>query len=371
VIRTSLRRRPPFAAGLVILAAAAQTSCSRGGQAQGAQERNGGVAVTPVAAAAAERRDLARHVTLTGPVEALRVVGVSSRAAGTILAVHVVEGDRVRPNQLMVELDARETQAQLERARAVLQTAEAAFERAKQLHDQQMITSVEFEQSRAAFETTRSDVALWRTRLEFTRVTAPTAGVVTVKYVEAGSAVATNQRLFDIADDSLLVVRVQMSELDVVRIAAGDSVTVLLDAHPDARLSARVRRVFPAADPQTRLVPVEVALGPAPAGVQVKPGFLARAEFAVEQRLGVLVVPASAVGAATTGPYVYVVDADTVVRRSIQPGLTSVGYVEIATGIAEGDLVVTSGQGNLRTGAPVRITELTGVPDSSGDDRHE
>jgi RND family efflux transporter MFP subunit len=324
-----------------------------------------------VAAAAATRRDLARHVTLTAPVEPIRIVGVNSRASGTILSVRVIEGDRVREGQLLAELDARETEAQLERAEAVLAAAQSAYERGRQLHENQMITTVEFEQARAAYETATSDVALWRTRLDFTRVLAPTAGVVTLKHVEAGSAVSVNQRLFDVADDTLMVLRVQMSELDVVHVQERDPVTVVLDAYPGVRIPAWVRRIFPAADPQTRLVPVEVALGRAPRGTAVKPGFLGRVEFALGRRSDVLTVPASAVGAGGTGPFVFVVDADTLVRRGVQTGLTSEGYVEIASGLEAGELVVTSGQVNLRAGAPVRITERADDATGTAEDSRE
>jgi multidrug efflux pump subunit AcrA (membrane-fusion protein) len=126
--------------------------------------------------------------------------------------------------------------------------------------------------------------------------------VVTAKLVEAGSAVTPNQRLFDLADVSLLVVRVQVSELDVVHLAAGARVVVRLDAFPAARIEGSVRRVFPSADPQSRLVPVEVALGPRPRGLDLKPGFLARIEFALERGADALATPAAAVGVGATGP---------------------------------------------------------------------
>lgn len=355
------RPEPALAALLAALAAA----CSGGSEAQ--PPGSGGPAgPTPVAVAAVERRDLAREVVLTGPVEPLRLVGVNSRAAGTILSVNVVEGDRVRPGVLMAELDARETSAQLDRARAVLANARTAFERAEQMRAAQIVTEAEFEQARAAYATAQSDVDLWETRLDFTRVLAPTAGVVTAKLIEAGSAVSVNQRLFDIADDSLLVVRVQMSELDVVHLRPGVPVAVQLDAQPGALLAGWVRRVFPAAEAQTRLVPVEVALRTPPGGVMVRPGFLARARFDLERRPGAVVVPASAVGAGGAGAYAFVVQADTLVRRPVETGMTSGGLVEILQGLAPGELVVTSGQVNLRSGMPVRIaTGAAGIADTA------
>ncbi|MGE3618419.1 MAG: efflux RND transporter periplasmic adaptor subunit, partial [Gemmatimonadales bacterium] len=319
-----IRGRRPVA-GLLLLAATGW-SCSSGSQAQPAA-RGGGA--TPVAVAEVTRRDISRDVVLAGPVEPIRLVGVNARAAGSILAVRVVEGDRVQPGQLMAELDGRETNAQFERARAVLQNAKAAFERAEQMHQSRIITDAEFEVARASYGTAQSDVDLWETRRDFTRIVAPTAGVVTTKYIEAGTAVTNNQRVFDIADDALLVVRVQMSELDVVHVKSRDSVAITLDAQPGAELHGWVRRVFPSADAQTRLVPVEVALNRAPSGVTVRPGFLARVHFDLERRPATLVVPASAVGAGGTGTFVYVVQADTLIRRPVATGMTSEGWVQV------------------------------------------
>jgi membrane fusion protein, multidrug efflux system len=328
-------------------------ACSGGQEASGAPGQ--GQRVVPVAAAPAERRDIARAVTVVGPVEPVRSIGVNSLMAGTVLVLRAQEGDRVREGQLLAELDARETLAQLERARAVLANAQTVFERNTQLHANRIITDAEFEQSRSAFDVARSDAELWRTRLAFSRITAPSAGVVTVKHVEAGSAVSPNQRVFDLADVSLLVVRVQLSELDVVRVRPGAEVNVVLDAYPASPVRGRVRRVFPSADAQSRLVPVEVALADFPAGVVARPGFLARVTFQLDRRAGALAVPAPAVGVGDDGAYVFVVEADSVVRRAVGLGITAEGWVEIARGLREGERVVTSGHTNLRPGTRVRV----------------
>jgi membrane fusion protein, multidrug efflux system len=332
----------------------AVAACSSGGEASGAQPR--GDRTIPVAVAPVASRDLARSVTVTAPVEPVRTIGVNSLVAGTVLALHAQEGDRVREGQLLAELDARENRTQLERASAVLANAEATFERNKQLHANQIITDTEFEQSRSAYEVAKSDAEVWRTRVEFARITAPSAAVVTAKHVEAGSAVSPNQRVFDLADVSLLVVRVQLSELDVVHIRPGVEMDVALDAYPGAPLKGRVRRVFPSADAQSRLVPVEVALGPLPAGVAARPGFLARVTFHLDRREGALVVPAAAVGVGESGEFVFVVEADSAVRRPVTLGITAEGYVEVTKGLTPGERVVTSGHASLRPGARVRVT---------------
>jgi RND family efflux transporter MFP subunit len=342
---------------LSLLVAILASGCGGGGEASGAQRPAvGGAGTIPVAVVEVAPRDLSRSVVVTGPIEPVRTIGVNALLAGTVLAVHAQEGDRVRQGQLLAELDARETRAQFERAQAVLANAQTSFARNQQLAATQIITDAEFEQSRSAYEVAKSDAEVWRTRLAFTRITAPSPGIVTVKAVEAGSAVTANQRLFDLADVSLLVVRVQISELDVVHVRPGAEVAVNLDAYPDAPIGGRVRRVFPSADAQSRLVPVEVALGALPAGVVARPGFLARVTFHLDRRSGALVVPAAAVGVAEDGQFVYVVDADSLVRKPVTLGLSAEGYVEIQRGLTAGERVVTSGHTSLRPGARVRVT---------------
>lgn len=336
--------------------------CSGGQEASGAQgggAGGGGQRIVSVAAVPAQRRDIARAVTVVGPVEPLRTIGVNSLMAGTVLEVRVQEGNRVRPGQLLAELDARETRAQLERTRAVLANAEAIFTRNEQLHANQIITDAEFEQSRSAYQVAKSDAELAATRFAFSRITAPSAGIVTAKHVEAGSAVTPNQRMFDLADVSRLVVRVRLSELDVVHLRAGAAVELTLDAYPDARVSGTISRVFPSADAESRLVPVEVVLGEPPDGIQVRPGYLARVTFALDLRAGALAVPAPAVGVGDEGAFVFVVEADSVLRRSVVLGLTDAGWVQVTQGLREGEVVVTSGHTNLRPGTHVRVSPGT------------
>jgi membrane fusion protein (multidrug efflux system) len=212
----------------------------------------------------------------------------------------------------------------------------------------------EYERDRTAYEAARAQYDQLRTRVGYATVRAPISGVVTAKMVEAGDVVATNARLFDIADISVLVVRMGVSELDVVELREGDPVRVGLDAYPGRELRGRIRRIFPSGDPDTRLVPVEVQLDPTSGGI-ARPGFLARATFALSTHDGVLLVPQSAIVGAQGSEAVFVVDAESkVTRRTVETGLTSLGQVEIRTGLQEGEQVVTVGSNTLRDGMTVR-----------------
>src|SRR5690606_5049030 len=239
-------------------------------------------------------------------------------------------------------------------AEANFRVAAANFQRAERLRERQVITSAEYDRDRAAYEASRAQLEQLRTRFEYATVRAPVAGVVTQKLVEAGDIVAPQTRLFEIAEISTMVVRVRVSELDVVHLKEGDAVAVALDAFPGRALRGRIRRIYPAADPTTRLVPVEVALEGADAAL-ARPGFLARASFTLEQRDDVTLVPATAIVGAAGAEAVFMVEDGKARRREVRTGLTSEGRVEILAGVVPGDTVIVTGGNVLREGVDVRV----------------
>lgn len=304
---------------------------------------------------------VARDVNVSGVVEPIRTVGVNSQVAGALVAVGAEEGMRVQAGQVLARLDDREIAAQERSAQAEYAVRSAAYERARTLRESQVITQAEYERDRAAYEAGRAQLEQLRTRRGYAVIRAPLSGVVTEKMVEAGDVVGAQTRLFTIGDLSTMVVRVAVSELDVVNLSPGDAVRVALDAHPGRELAGTIRRIFPAADPGTRLVPVEVALRPADAGI-ARPGFLARVTMALGAKENVMLVPASAIVGGSGSQNVYVVEDGKALRRSVGTGLTSRGQVEIVSGLSPGEAVVVVGNNSLRDGAEVRIVAGPGAP---------
>ncbi len=317
--------------------------------------------IVPVEVAVAELGEASRTVTVTGPVEPLRTVGINSQLAGAVLSVEVEEGSRVRPGSVLARLDDREVAAQLTSAEAALEVARRNAERAERLRAQEYVTEAEYDRDRAALAAAQATRDQLRTRLGYATVRSPVNGVVLEKRIEAGDIVAGQARLFTIGDLTALVVRVPVSELDVSALSAGDSVPMVLDALAGRPLAGRIRRIFPAADTVTRLVPVEVALT-GEAAREARPGFLARLTFRLHPRTGVLLVPAGAVVEGAGGAAVYVVASGRAVRRSIRRGDVFQGRVEIREVLAPGDTVIVAGATTVRDGAAVRVVNAPAAP---------
>jgi RND family efflux transporter MFP subunit len=323
-----------------------------GGGGRGGGRGSGGPPA--VETAAVERGSIAREIEVSGTVEPLRSVGVNAQSAGALVAVNVEEGSYVQRGAVMARLDAREVEAQVESARASWEVARDAFARAQQLRERQVITQAEYDAARAAEAAARASLDQLRTRVGYAVVRAPASGVVTEKLVEVGGVVGAQTRLFTIAEVSTLVTRVGVSELDVGSLRTGQTARVMLDAYPGQPFDGRIRRIFPSADPATRLVPVEVALT-GEAATAARPGFLARVSFALGARDGVLLVPASAVVGQAGAQQVFVVVDGKAERRTVETGLSSEGRVEIVSGLQEGEAVVITGSNNVRNNADVRV----------------
>jgi membrane fusion protein (multidrug efflux system) len=330
----------------------------------------------PVEVAEVTLDSLSRETVVAGRLEPLRTVGVNAQLPGALTSVRVQEGDYVSAGQVLAQVDARDIAAQVRSAEASLTFARSTAERSERLWKDRVVTQAEYERDAAGLAAAQATLDQQRTRLGYASVRAPIAGVIVEKSVEAGDVVQGQTRLFTVADVSTLLVRVQVSELEVTRIRTGEPVRVVVDALDGAPITGRVRRVFPTADTVTRMVPVEVAL----TGVAVrrlKPGFLARVTFELGARGDVLLVPARAVVGPNGARAVFAVRGDRVERKPVRIGETSGARVEVLEGLAAGDTVVVAGTDDLRDGGTVRVvrpvgegasrpTAVTGTPGTPG-----
>ena len=146
----------------------------------------------------------------------------------------------------------------------------------------------------------------------------------------------------------------------VTHLLPGMEVPVRLDALPGNTVDAEIRRIFPMAAVDSRLVTVEIALPDDAFEQGVRPGYLARVRMAIDEREGVLAVPVDAVGERDGQPVVLVIDDDRLVQRAVEPGVSRGRWTEILSGLDEGDVVLASNPGELQEGDAVRIVTWRG-----------
>ena len=309
---------------------------------------------SPVEVATVNRGTLARTSTVAGVLEPLRTVGVNALMSGALLNVSVEEGNYVREGQTLAQIDARELEAQVRSATAALDLAESTAKRSDELWRQRIVTALEYERDRAALASAQASLEQLKTRLGYATIRSPINGVVTERRLQTGDIVSPQTRLFTVADNSTLVSRVMVSELEVPLIRQGATVDVTVDALGGARVQGRVRRVFPTADSLTRLVPVEVALTGS-ALEKLRPGYTVRSMFRLGSRNDALLIPTRAVIGPAGARTVVIVRQGKSERRIVRVGPDIDGVTEVLEGLELGDSVIVAGQALLRDGSPVRI----------------
>ena len=260
--------------GLIVVALAAAAG---GGVAYRVHKKK--TAGTEVRMEKVAKRDLVSAVTASGKIEAKTSVDISADITGRIIRLAVREGDLVTKGQFLIQIDPAQYQAAVSRAQGVVSSTEAtltqaranldqagrAWNRARQLSQlgpnliapeaaEQARTSYDVAQAtwqatKAQLEQSRASLQEARDNLAKTRLTSPISGRVVRLAVEEGEVAVpgTFSRetglLMTIANLSVILAKVQVDETDVVRLAANDSVQVTIDAYPDTTFLGRVTQI--------------------------------------------------------------------------------------------------------------------------------
>ena len=334
----------------------------RGGRSPGGRPA---AAAIPVKAEPVVRKDLFAYLETYARLEAERQVTVLSRTTGLVQRLRVEEGDSVRQGQVLLELDPEESDLRVRRSRAEYEESSSSFERFKDLHDNRMVSQAQFEAARLRFDSSKIDLEEAEMNLAHTTVRAPMGGVITRRLVEVGDLVRANQEVCVVADLDLLLARVFIPERRMYQVRPGQSATIGVDALPGRSFDARIRMVSPEVIAESGTVKVTLEV---PASGQLKPGMFATVRLITARHPQTLVMPRKALVLETEEDDVFVVADSAVTRVAVELGLIEGGYVEVLSGVVEGDMLVTVGYDGLKEGAAVRIVGLQTAMTAATDD---
>jgi membrane fusion protein (multidrug efflux system) len=350
---------------LVLLALLLLTGCG-GGEAHEGSGRRGhaggppggaggdrrGATAVPVEVTSVERRDISSYIETNGTLEAENEVDLVARVAAPVVELLVEEGMAVRRGQTLLRLEQVELQAQLEISRVSLEEATLVYERAKKLYAETLISEEAYEQARAAFESAMAQLEANRIQLGYTNVAAPFDGLIITRYVDYAQQVSVNTPLFRISDFDPLLCPIQVPERELASLSIGQPAHLRLEPWPDREFAATVLRVSPVVNAATGTIKVTLEID---ADKRLRPGMFARVFLETDKREGVLVIPKSALSLESIGDTVYVADGTTASRREVSLGFREGDFVEVTSGVAEGEAIIVLGQDGLSDGTPVEI----------------
>ncbi len=307
---------------------------------------------------------------LTGAVEASETVPTGFRSGGRVIEVPVDVGERVEAGQLVAQVDAaqaaaaeRSATAQLTAAEAGLRQAQQARDRAAGLTERGAGTRADLDAADEALISARSlrdqaEAALAKARqaVRDTRLVAPVAGIVTERMAEPGQVVGPAQTVVTIARDGLREVVFHAPDTPDLDGFLGQSVPLRSFDIPPVAAQATVTEISPLANPDTGTVEVRARMDDGPAALGL--GTAVASEVALLQGTTVS-LPWSALATQGDDPAVWVIDPATMAVQLTRVTVTfyTSATVEVATGVADGDMVVTDGANLL---FPGRVVQLAG-----------
>lgn len=208
------------------------------------------------------------------------------------------------------------------------------------------VATQSLEAARAQLSLVEAQLANVELQLSRTEVKAPVAGEITHRNAVIGTiASGAAQPMFTMIRDGALELSGDVAEIDLIRLAPGQTVTMLAVGAPD-RLTGTVRLVEPTIDTSTRLGRARITIDDA---ADVRAGMFMDAEILVAERETVA-IPVTAVGATADGSTVMKVVDGTVTRTAIRTGIRDGGWIEVVEGLSPGDTVVTKAGAFVRDG---------------------
>jgi membrane fusion protein, multidrug efflux system len=328
-----------------------------------ARSSSSSAAVAPAAprvrAARIGRADVAQRVAVTGTIRARHEVEVHPEAAGRIETLHAAVGDRVRAGQLLGVLEhdevawqAKAAEAAVAVARANLDGAKLDWSRTEELSKGEAVAAAQVDGAKVRLALAEAQVAqavaaagLAHEHVANARVVTPIAGTVTRRPLDVGARVDPGAVVFTVHDLTALKLATAVEAADWARLAMGGAGIVSVDALPGETFAAKVTLLAPALDPATRRAEVELAVENR--GGRLIPGLFARAELAAGGVKDAIVVPREAVVDGPGGAVVWRVRDGKAEALRPRLGASDGKHVVVLDGLAEGDVVVTNGQGAL------------------------
>jgi RND family efflux transporter MFP subunit len=358
--------------------------------------------VTTAAVAIVKRRDLGDTLTVSGAFKPFQDIDVHAKVAGYIKTMYVDVGDHVKEGQTLAVLEVpelaaelagtdaavraareqiRRSQGDLDRAQSTYSAAHSAYTRLKQAADTQpgLVAQQEVDDSQAKDLGTQAQVASAEAELsaakqqlevaqdkkkqyaalsDYTRITAPFAGVITVRYADTGSLIAAgtststqSEPVVRLAQVSVLRLVLQIPESIAPQIHIGGPMKVHVQAL-NHDYQGKVSRFADSLDQQTRTMETEVDFQNSDG--KLMPGMFCETYFVHDQKANVLTIPLETIDRHGAEATVFVVDPENIVRtRTVSLGQQDSTHIEVLAGLTEGERVISGNFSEFTPGEKV------------------
>lgn len=318
--------------------------------------------------ATVSRRDIVPQIVFSANLEPLWNADISAKADGRIDRLYVEEGDRVTSGMIIGVLDTNELIPQVVQAdgnllsnQANLEQADLDLNRAQALVQQGAVSIQTLDTARTKRDlalgqvrSAQGNLSLLQTRLDNANILSPRNGVVTKRYLQAGSFAKAGAQIVNVADITSLLGKATIGEAQLGEITMGNQVKIKINALNDKEFIGNITRISPTATLPARTFTAEITI-PNGDGI-LKPGMFGKITIPGQVHTNALVIPEGALVMRGDQKTVYIVTSENKVQqRVLKLGYVGEGLAEILEGLQDGDRIVVAGHNKLKDGASINV----------------
>lgn len=290
-------------------------------------------------------------VTSNGSLEPMLELAFVSDVAGRVVKVLADEGTKVSKGTVLLQVDDEMLRADFQASEAAWKALKTDYERFTNVSEKGGVSTQQLDNVRTQLTAAESRMISSRRRLSDATVKSPVSGVVNKRYVEVGAYLNPGSRLFDIIDDSALKLWVNVTERQVLQLSKNMVVKVASNAFPGETFTGKISFIGARADKAINY-PVEVTID-SKNKKQLLAGMFVEATFDIPSAKSGIIIPRNAIMGSVKSANVFVVNNGTAHKQPVTLGMAIGKNVEVLSGLAAGDSIITAGIINVSEGSKV------------------
>jgi multidrug efflux system membrane fusion protein len=309
----------------------------------------------PVSVSAVHFKAVAKPVVASGSIRPISEQALAFKVSGFVDKVLVREGQYLKKGEPMAILVLDEIDAQVAKARALLDNATRQLARISTLKGRQLASDERNRQAQTSVQVATSDLQIAKFNRKHAVIHAPANGRVLTRHIETHELIQPGQQAFVFADEQQgWSVRLSVADVDVVKLQLNDQASIKLDAYPGKNFSGHIREIAGRADIRSQTFEVDVLLNKAP---RLYSGLIAHTQITPSHTQSLAAVPLSAlIEANGIHARIYVLDQENLASlRSVNIAYINGAYAMISSGVLEGERVVVQGGPFILDGAAIAI----------------
>lgn len=307
----------------------------------------------PVTGIVAKNSMTANGLSINGTLLANEEVELVAEIVGKVRKIYFQEGSFVRKGQLLLKVDDADLQAQLSRSEFQKKLLSEKLERQRILLKRESISREAFDQLQTDYNMLEADIELLKVKISRTEIRAPFDGEMGFRYVSEGSYVQPSSKIASIVDNSVLKFEFNIPERYADNSLKGRDVFFRVTGS-DNLYSAKVYAVDPLIDVKTRVILLRARFQNKKH--ELMPGMFAKGNLVFGGKNEFIAVPTEAVVPEMDGKRLWVVKNGKAMLVPVETESRDEKNVEVISGIAVGDTVLTGGLMQLRDGMGVAVT---------------